>query len=285
MSKPTPSAAVCTCGEGAQVTDPDCPVCNKPIPSAAEHPPKCQLCNHGPHSDSVGHSYLPKIERSEQQEWTEQTVEETFKVTFPNSGIIPLPKFLKAVADAHNAALAAASEAEDRRLEDLAIEISELKDQLATERRRREQTEREVTRLSWQAETTDKLKMELLSAQAAIKKDREDAGHIYRLVECAEKTAGKSMTFDEVKGAANDIQSRESDLSLLHQHDAEVYLKAFNDASTKIYENPTEAQLSHDAEVRKPLVEALEDISNFKGKSPYALAKRANAALAQCKEG
>src|SRR6266496_4007221 len=231
MSKPTPSTAVCTCGEGAQVTDPDCPVCNKPIPSAAEHPPKCQLCDHGPHPDSAGHSYLPKIEHGEQQEWTPERVELYFGLTKSEA--------IRLLTKAINAALAAASEAEDRRLEDLAIEILKLKEQLSGT----------TERLQAAESIAAHYKAELLAAQAAIEKDREDAGHIHRLIECAEKTAGKSMTFDEVKGAANDIQSRESDLSLLHQHDAEVYLKGFNDASTKIYENPTEAQFSHDAEV------------------------------------
>jgi len=120
---------------------------------------------------------LPKIERSEQQEWTEQTVEETFKVTFPNSGIIPLPKFLKAVADAHNATLAG-------------------------EGQRREQAERERDgardeKNQW-LQSFQEAHDQLLSTQAVIAAHNKDQHN--GMVDC---------------------YPIETDLSLLHQHDAE----------------------------------------------------------------
>jgi len=167
----------------------------------------------------VGHSYLPKIERGEQQKWICRPASGALGGWMLETGIgesewISDQYTAQRLTEKHNT-------------------------ELAAERQRREKAEE--------------------SAQAAIAKDKEDAARIYHLIECAEKQAGNAMTFDEIKLSAHNIQARRTDLSLLHQHDAEV---------------------------RRPLVDLLIEIRDLMPNwTMKDLKDRIDAAtLAQCKE-
>jgi hypothetical protein len=107
--------------------------------------------------------------------------------------------------------------------------------------------ERANDKLRLSSDVAQQLEQQLLQSQAAI----AEASDILSM----QFNAGKGRTLQEISSRNQQaIIALRIDLSALDKHDkqvrAEGYLKGCDDTSRTIYQNPTEAQKKHDAEVR-----------------------------------
>ncbi len=126
-------------------------------------PPDCIFCGRPPHPDSFGHCYRPR-EQSQPKptgEWTGLSLSRLIK-----------EKGYKGSADAHNAALAAAT---DEAVDPAHQEILVLSQQLAAERERREQSEQYLQdNASRYEKDVEQLREQLAAAVEALKEAKKD---------------------------------------------------------------------------------------------------------------
>jgi len=188
------------------------------------------------------------------------------------------------IGDTHNAALAA----EERRANDSIVENVHLMNRLVAQRQLREQAEQERDLIRQEAREKHAA---LLSAQAAIERKNATITECIKTIGVlfALPPAGNPEQWERTKHYLEAVVSLKSDLFLLHQHDAEVRAAIRNEVATQEFHKGFAAALEANAdnnerlisEVRKPLVEALEQIA-MQTVEPRC-AKVADAALAECK--